>query len=220
MRFVVVVLACTGIFVAGCSKKKKRSHVPSTPRVKMVETGIASWYGYPYHGRRAANGEIYDMEKLTAAHRTLPFDTWVAVDNLDNGKTVTVRITDRGPFIHGRIIDISKAAARDIEMIGPGIAKVRVRVVAPPPESAALAHFAVQTGAFEDKSRAESLRRRFESEYGSARLVFRAGRPPVWRVLVGNEPTLESANALRARITDSGGEAFVVRLDETDPGTR
>jgi rare lipoprotein A len=219
MRFIVVVLALAGIFAAGCGRKKKQAHVPSTPRVKMVETGIASWYGYPYHGRRAANGEIYDMEKMTAAHRTLPFDTWVAVDNLDNGRTVTVRITDRGPFVNGRIIDISKAAAREIEMIGPGIAKVRVRVVTPPPESAGVSRFAVQAGAFEDQGRAESLRRRFESEYGSARLVLRPGRPSVWRVLVGNEPTLDAAGALLARITGSGQDAFIVRLDEA-PGAR
>ena len=85
--------------------------------MRTTETGIASWYGYPYHGRRAANGEIYDMEKLTAAHRTLPFGTWVRVTNLTNSKTVDVRITDRGPFIDGRIIDLSKAAAREIDQV-------------------------------------------------------------------------------------------------------
>src|SRR5579871_2872659 len=75
------------------------------------ETGLASWYGHPYHGRPSASGEIYDMEKLTAAHRTLPFGTWVRVHDLDNSKSVDVRINDRGPFIPGRVIDLSYAAA-------------------------------------------------------------------------------------------------------------
>jgi rare lipoprotein A len=97
-----------------------------------TENGIASWYGNPYHGRQAANGETYDMEKMTAAHRTMPFNTWVRVYDLDNGKTTEVRITDRGPFVGGRIIDLSRAAARQLEMIGPGTARVRLEVIRPP----------------------------------------------------------------------------------------
>ena len=97
-----------------------------------TETGVASWYGVPYHGQRAASGEIYDMEQLTAAHRTLPFQTVVEVTNLDNGKRVTVRVNDRGPFVKGRILDLSHAAAQKIGMIGPGTARVRLKVVQPP----------------------------------------------------------------------------------------
>ena len=89
------------------------------PNPEWRETGIASWYGIPYHGRRAANGEIYDMNQLTAAHRTLPFGTMVRVTSETNGKSVTVRITDRGPFIDGRIIDLSREAAKRIDMLGP-----------------------------------------------------------------------------------------------------
>ena len=120
-------LLAAPLLAISCAKKKS-VRVPVTPRVGALETGIASWYGNPYHGRRAAGGEIYDMEKLTAAHRTLPFNTWVEVTNLTNGKKVRVRITDRGPFVGGRIIDLSRAAAREIEMIGPGIAPVRIEV--------------------------------------------------------------------------------------------
>ena len=87
---------------------------------------------HPYHGRRAASGEIYDMEKFTAAHRTLPFGTWVEVHQSRNGKRVDVRIIDRGPFVDGRIIDLSLAAARTIDMVGPGTARVRLKVIAPP----------------------------------------------------------------------------------------
>lgn len=99
---------------------------------RCTTKGIASWYGNPYHGRRTASGEVYDMEQMTAAHRNWAFGTWVRVQNLDNGEETVVRITDRGPFVHGRIIDLSRAAARDVEMINAGIAKVRLTGRPPP----------------------------------------------------------------------------------------
>ena len=102
------------LILAGCAHKQRVQNLPSPPgqvRVGYSETGLASWYGNPYHGRRAANGEIYDMEQMTAAHRTLPFNTWVRVQNLENHRTAEVRITDRGPFVDGRVIDVSRAAA-------------------------------------------------------------------------------------------------------------
>lgn len=122
------------LLFSGCAKKTS-AHVPSSvkpARIGETETGIASWYGIPYHGRRSANGEIYDMEKLTAAHRTLPFDTWVKVTNLANKKHVDVRITDRGPFVDGRIIDLSLAAARELDMVQSGIVHVRIKVIPKP----------------------------------------------------------------------------------------
>src|SRR4051812_24559569 len=131
MKAGVFIIVAVGITVTGCAHKKVKVAAP--PRIGSTETGIASWYGHPYHGRRAANGEVYDMEKLTAAHRTYPFDTWVRVKNLSNDRTVDVRIQDRGPFIKGRIIDLSHAAAREIELIGPGVTKVKLTVIAPPP---------------------------------------------------------------------------------------
>jgi rare lipoprotein A len=191
------------------------SSVPSaTLQTAASETGIASWYGHPYHGRAAANGEIYDMEKLTAAHRTLPFGTSVRVTNLTNSKWVDVRITDRGPFIDGRIIDLSHAAAQAIDMVGPGIAQVRVDILSAPAVSASTNWFAVQAGAFADKDRAERLRSSLEREYGSARLVFRAGTPSLWRVLVGTMPTEQAAMALASRVKRETGPAFVVRIDQ------
>src|SRR6266571_2965650 len=106
-----------GFALASCSaKKNSRVSVPRAV-IGRSERGIASWYGDPYHGRRAANGEIYDMDKMTAAHRTLPFGTWVRVRNLENKKTVDVRITDRGPFVGRRIIDLSHAAAISVGLI-------------------------------------------------------------------------------------------------------
>jgi rare lipoprotein A len=125
---------CALIGLTGCARKTS-AHVP-TPvkpaRVGETETGVASWYGPPYHGRRSANGDIFDMEKLTAAHRTLPFDTWLEVTNLANKKHVDVRITDRGPFVNGRIIDLSMAAARELDMVQAGIVRVKIKVIKKP----------------------------------------------------------------------------------------
>ena len=102
---------------------------PAGPAAPIVqgEEGIASWYGHPYHGRRAASGEIYNMYDMTAAHRTLPFGTQVRVHDLENGRDVDVRINDRGPFVEGRIIDLSYAAAQAMGM--PGIARVRLEIL-------------------------------------------------------------------------------------------
>lgn len=184
------------------------------PSTGYQETGLASWYGHPYHGRPAADGEIYDMDKMVAAHRTLPFDTWVRVYDLDNDKTVEVRIIDRGPFVDGRIIDLSHAAAEAIAMIGPGTAHVRMEVIQVP-EGVPAAVYVVQVGAFQDRATAERIRSQMEARYGRARVMQRKENPGVWRVLVGHEATLDAASALRARIRRESGEkkAFAVRLD-------
>jgi len=209
--------------LAGCGHKKRAQVVPPRPgpragtpvEVGQTETGVASWYGHPYHGRAAANGEIYDMEKMTAAHRTLPFNTWVRVYDLDNNKTTEVRIIDRGPFVDGRIIDLSHAAAQQIEMIGPGTARVRVEVISAPP-NATPGIFAIQVGAFRVKENAERLRNLMEQQYGAARLLQRAEDPGIWRVLVGAEPSEDAAATLRERIRRDSVEktaGFVVRID-------
>lgn len=158
------------------------------------------------------------MEKMTAAHRTLPFETWVRVHNLVNGKSVDVRIQDRGPFIDGRIIDLSQAAARRIEMIGPGIVRVRLTVISPPQNITTQRElFAVQVGAFRDRERAESVRDSMQARFGAARLVQRVGEQVIWRVLVGELDTEAAATELAARIEAEGTPAFAVRLDIAQP---
>jgi rare lipoprotein A len=204
---------------SSCAKKKHpvlRAAAP-LPAIASTEVGIASWYGHPYHGRAAASGEIYDMEKMTAAHRTLPFGTWVRVTNLTNRKTVEVRITDRGPFIDGRIIDLSHAAAGAIDMVGPGTAQVRVDVIAAQAPAGAVAVsglFAVQAGAFADRNRAEKMRGMLGRQYGTARIVERAGAPATYRVLVGTESSIEAANLLARKVALETGSGFVVRIDQ------
>src|SRR6202012_3196138 len=105
-------------------KSDAESRPSSSGKALFVETGLASWYGPPYHNRRSSNGEIYDMNSLTAAHRTLPLDSMVRVTNLKTGHSVVVRITDRGPFIRGRILDLSKAAAKKVDIFVAGVATV------------------------------------------------------------------------------------------------
>jgi len=218
MRTLLIVAALVAL--AGCGHKR-RPTATSVPRPPVVvqpghtEEGLASWYGHPYHGRQAANGEIYDMEKMTAAHRTLPFNTWVRVQDLATKKITEVRITDRGPFVGGRIIDLSHAAAQELGIVGPGTAKVRVEVIQTPP-GIAPGLFAVQVGAFRDRGNAERLRNQMESRYGKARLLQRAENPAIWRVLVGAEPSEEEALRLAERIRQDSVEktaAFVVRID-------
>lgn len=226
-------LAASLIAVTASSCGGRRARVAKTPRTGASQTGIASWYGPPYHGRRAANGEIYDMERFTAAHRTFAFDTWVRVRNLDNGKEVDVRITDRGPFVRGRVIDLSKAAARQIDMLGPGIAKVKLKVIdakqavtplpakppvgpaEPPPPPAPLEGktFGVQVGAFRDHARASKLQTALQEKYGHADLVVREGDTPTWRVIVGVYADEASAVSAAGVLRQDFPEAFAVRRD-------
>jgi rare lipoprotein A len=210
---------------AGCARRSA-ARLPAPPaRIGSMETGIASWYGVPYHGRPSASGEIFDMEMLTAAHRALPFQTWVEVTNLSNGKQVDVRITDRGPFVRGRIIDLSLAAARQLDIVRTGTARVRLTVIdapvkAPPVNVARVkaleedpqtpvAGYAVQAGAFSDPARAEAFRATLP--YADARVVERHGYPPLWRVLVGHALTLQAATALAADVKKAAGEAIIFK---------
>ena len=123
--------ALAAVLAGGCastSRPKPAAGVPPPPPGVTVEEGLASWYGEPYHGRPTASGPRYDMWQMTAAHRTLPFGTKVHVVNLDNGRTADVTINDRGPFVEGRILDLSRAAAEALDAVGPGVVPVRLEV--------------------------------------------------------------------------------------------
>src|SRR6266705_5185537 len=195
--------------------RAKSPDLPVSPG--YVEEGNASWYGLPFHGRRASNGEIYDMYRLTAAHRTLPFDTMVRVTNLNNGKATTVRITDRGPFVENRIIDLSLAAAREIDLVGPGVAPVRVEVLGNVDPTAG--YFTVQVGAFRDRGNAERLRDRLNLSYAPIFIQqYDAPDGPFYRVRVGKisgeDTARQFGEQLRLR---EGFTPFVTRLDPETP---
>ena len=187
----------------------------STPAAPIIqgEEGIASWYGHPYHGRRAASGEIYNMYDMTAAHRTLPFGTQVRVHDLENGRDVTVRINDRGPFVEGRIIDLSYAAAQAMGM--NGIARVRLEILGlgTPSEPGV---FAVQVGAFRDPANADRLKARIEASYGPVVIQsFDRGDGLFYRVRVGHEGSEGAAQTLAEKLRGAGlaTATFVVRMN-------
>ena len=158
------------------------------------QEGVASWYGPGFDGKRTASGEVYDMEDLTAAHQRLPFGTRVQVHNLDNGRRTEVRINDRGPFVDDRIIDLSMAAARELEMLGPGTARVRISVVE---MSAMLSCSMVQVGAFADATNAEGIAGSFRER--GLPVVLRPGSDGLTRVLLGPFDDLDQAERARDR---------------------
>jgi rare lipoprotein A len=145
------------------------------------------------------------METLVAAHRLIPFNTWLRVTNLSNGKTVDVRVIDRGPFVGGRIIDLSKAAARQIDLIGPGTARVRLEVISAPTDVPTNDFYAVQVAALSIYQNAQ--------RFGTAQLALKQGRTPLWRVLVGKEPSIDAARQLASLLAVEDKNVFVVRLD-------
>ena len=167
---------------------------PPLYAVGWTQTGIASWYGEPFHGRTTAAGGTYDMDEISAAHPTIPFGTRIHVDNLDNGLSIALDVNDRGPFAPGRILDVSRAAARALEMIGPGTARVRITVIeAPNAVSARGGCVVVQVAAFRELRSAEAKRRAVE------RAGFEASIEPyedMYRVVAGpfaDEPAVDRA---------------------------
>lgn len=186
---------------------------PSAPIVQGEE-GIASWYGHPYHGRHSASGEIYNMYDMTAAHRTLPFGTQVCVHDLENSRDVTVRIDDRGPFVDGRIIDLSYAAAQAMGM--NGIARVRLEILGhgTAPEEPGI--FSVQVGAFSDPANANRLKALIEASFAPVTIQsFDRGDGIFYRVRVGSESTEAGASALadKLRSANLATTTFVVRMN-------
>lgn len=205
---------------------------PARPPAASELSGLASYYAEPYHGRRTASGEIFDTyQELTAAHRTLPFNTLVKVTNLSNGKIVEVRINDRGPFIDGRVIDLSLKAAREIDMVRAGIVPVRLEILArlsppaavaaavppplppgaPPPASVPL--YAVQVGAFESEDMAEALRRDLELRYADVSVQIFSSDRLFYRVRVGRSADIGAAEELSRKLEEESFRPFVVRLN-------
>lgn len=151
------------VTLAGCSTARTKPAVDSVRGAS--QEGIASWYGPGFHGNATTSGEIYDQNDLTAAHRTLPLGTRVAVTHLESGRSVEVRINDRGPFVDGRIIDLSFAAAKQLGMIGPGTGPVRIEVLGGHGSQLPAARYAVQVGSFADAGNADRLQRELRRHF-------------------------------------------------------
>ncbi len=175
-----------------------------------VQTGIASWYGEEFHGRVTSSREIYDMNDLTAAHNTLPFGSMVMVTNLNNGQSVIVRINDRGPFVKNRVIDLSYAAARAIDMIGPGTAPVRIEVLSDVSPPMTALRFYVQAGSFIQRENAEALRRELSAEFSSVAVaIFQTAHHVYYRVRISAD-SRKAAETVARRLSALGHTAIVI----------
>ena len=179
-----------------------------------TEIGRASWYGPPYHNRRGSNGEIYNMHAMTAAHRTLPLGSIVRVTNLKTGHSALVRITDRGPFIPGRVLDLSLAAARKLDVYQPGVAEVRVEVMQCPAPIDSGGRWAVQIGGFPHEKEAAKVADHLTRRYSTAKVQkFPSPKGDWWvRVRVLDDDR-QRAKSLAAETTTPEGAIFLVRLD-------
>jgi len=178
----------------------------------LVETGLASWYGPS--GHHAADGSVYDGNSMTAAHKTLPLGTTVRVTNLVNGQTVMVKITDRGPFAHGRVLDLSEAAAKQIDLYRMGVAKVKVEAYISPTASAA-GRWCVQTGAFKSEDDALDLKGALQKRYATAKVIEFAGATGFWVRINPVQPGRAQASAIADWIGTPDPQAvpYVVRVD-------
>ena len=178
-----------------------------------TEIGMASWYGPPYHNRQAADGSVFDQNALTAAHRTLPFGTLVRVTNLATNESVVAKITDRGPFVQGRTLDLSLAAAKAIGVYRAGVAKVKVEAFAPPGAAETPGRWCVQIGVFIDPADAVQLKNDLKSRYGSARVIEFAGPTGHWVRINPATPDHETAERIADSIHLPDADAYLIRLN-------
>jgi len=188
--------------------------IPADSKPLATETGLASWYGPPYHNRRGSNGEVYNMHAMTAAHRTYPLGSIVRVTNVKSGSTALVRITDRGPFIPGRVIDLSLAAARKVDVWKPGVAEVKVELMQSAAQDGVPGKWAVQIGGFTDEPSATKLADHLTRRYHTAKILRFASPAGDWwiRVRVLDDDR-DRAQKLAAETRTPEGAVFLVRLD-------
>ncbi|HEY3988777.1 MAG TPA: septal ring lytic transglycosylase RlpA family protein [Acidobacteriaceae bacterium] len=184
------------------------SHVPV-----WTETGTASWYGPPYNKRRGANGQIYDQDAMTAAHRTLPLNSLIRVTNLRSGQQAVLHVTDRGPFVPGRVIDLSVASAKALGVYLPGLATVRIDVFAVPAPIDSGGRWCVQIGAFKHEDEAEKLRSHLSRKYQTANVIEFTGPTGHWVRIRPFGDDKDRAVEIAHELKPSEGEAYLVRLD-------
>lgn len=191
------------------------------------EEGIASWYGKDFHGRKTSNGEVYDMYAMTAAHKTLPMNVYLKVTNLGNGRSTVVRVNDRGPFVKGRIVDLSYSAAKELGVVGPGTAPVRIEALGykeetssgtgtayRQPETYDVGPFMIQVGAFTVADNARRLAGQLKVRFGAAEVIEAwVGGKKFFRVRAGRYSSFELAEAALPEFESSGyANSFIVAV--------
>lgn len=175
-----------------------------------IHTGLASWYGEDFHGKLTSNMEIYNMNDMTAAHKTLPFGTRVIVTNLNNNKSVTVRINDRGPFVEGRDIDLSYAAAKVLGMIGPGVVPVTIEVLKNLSPRQSSLKYSIQIGSFSKKTNAVDLKKKLGKRFGRVYIIeFKTGLHTYFRVRI-KANTRVGAEKIAARLKQNGYTVIIL----------
>jgi rare lipoprotein A len=185
--------------------------LPAPAKRVYRETGTASWYGRESHGRTTASGEVFDREGMFAAHRTLPLGTVIRVTNLDNYKSVTVKVNDRGPFVKNRIIELSYGAARELDFIAQGTAQVKIETLEPVNGGAS---YTVQAAVFTEKESARALKDRLTKKFEQVSIVpFDTSLGKLYRVRVGSYGTEERAELVASKLKMEGLEPFVLRKD-------
>lgn len=185
----------------------------SAHRPIYSEEGVASWYGPPYNKRQGANGRVYDQNAMTAAHRTLPMGSLIVVTNEKTGQSAIVRVTDRGPFVQGRTLDLSVASAKATGVYLPGVARVRVDVYETPRPMDAGGRWCVQIGAFEHERNAEKLRDRLERRYETANVIDFEGPTGYWVRIRPQGDDRSRAEEIVRGLQPEEGDAYLVRLD-------
>ncbi len=193
---------------------KGKTYHPIPSADGFVEEGLASWYGHPFHGRKTSNGEVYDMNKMTAAHKILPMNTEVRVHDLTTGRSVDVRINDRGPFVRARVIDLSREAARRLGMLQKGTARVRVTTLSALPQykdGDMRGRFYVQIGSFTVRKNGDNLLAKMRPRYSGSRIQYAVvGGMSFWRVQVGTFPSLRGAERQRDVLESGYPQCFVI----------
>ena len=244
-HMLVPILAALLLLLGGCGTKTKpwrtggvagskpytirgKTYYPLQSARGFIEEGVASWYGPGFHGKRTANGETYDMHAMTAAHRILPLGTIVRVTNKNNGRSLILRINDRGPFADDRVIDLSRAAADKLDVVAKGTAPVRIMAMSDQPQTASAAAKAdnqppklnsgqggrifLQVGSFQQQDDAQEMARQLEN-LGYQGRYFYAESVKRWRVQLGPAASRDMAEDMKGRLVDVAHDAFVV-IDE------
>jgi rare lipoprotein A len=203
--WILLSFACAG-------RRSRPGTPPSPPPAGAVQEGLASWYGLEEKGRTTASGEIMDPERFTAAHKSYPFGTVVRVDDLDTGRSVVVTINDRGPFVEGRIIDLSYASARALGIVQKGVARVRIHVIGEDNDDPTPFAWRVQVGAFTDEARAKNLAEALRQERYFPVLVHEQEQKgeALFKVWVGQFSYRRDADRLASQLRREGRSAVVI----------
>lgn len=178
-----------------------------------TEVGYATWYSAPYKGRKAANGQVFDDAALTAAHRTLPMGSLIVVTNLKTGQWSAMRISDRGPFVDGRILDLTVASAKATGVYRAGLARVRIDVYQTPKPIETGGRWCVQIGAFHNERMALKLKAQLLNKYPTANVIEFAGEDSYWVRIRPQGDNREVAETIADHLKPAEGEAFLTRLD-------